>query len=198
MKKRYPFLGIAAVAIAYSSIAIAISLSPWFSWSNNALSDLGNTSSPANISSGASFVFDWGLILSGVLAAAFTLYLSKDVHFSWKYLVWTVPLFISSLDLTMIGIFNESFGGIHLVVSVIFFFFTALSLLIYSYVSFPLGTPKTGAAALALGVLCAVVWVAKWPWQGVAIQETVTSLACSILVLIVAVRTATISSQLKR
>jgi hypothetical membrane protein len=70
---------------------------------------------------------------------------------------------ISSLDLALTGVLNESIGNIHLVVSMIFFFFTALTLLIYTCVSFPLGTPKTGAVALAPGVLCAVMWIAKWP-----------------------------------
>lgn len=137
MRKKYPDLGVAAVAIAYSSIIAAFSVSPWFSWFNNALSDLGNTSNPANVSSGASWLFDIGLISSGSLAALFTLLLSKDERFSWKYIACTIPLLISSIGLAMIGIFNESFRSIHLVVSVIFFFFTALALLIYSYLSFP-------------------------------------------------------------
>lgn len=188
MRKIYPIFGIAAVVVAYSSITAAILLSPWFNWFNNALSDLGNTSNPKNLSTGASVVFDSGLVLSGLMAALFCFFLSKDEWYSWKYLCWTVPLFLSSVDLAAIGIFNESFGNIHLAVSVIFFFFTALALLIYSYMSFPLGTPKTGAIALALGVLCAVVWVVRWPWVGVAIQETATSVASSILVLIVAIR----------
>jgi hypothetical membrane protein len=186
MKKRYPFFAVAGVVIAYCSIAIAILVSPWFSWFGNALSDLGNTSSARNISSGAAWIFDSGLILSGMLSTLFSIFLAKDARFSWKYLIWTIPLAVASIDLAMIGVFNESFGEVHLIVSVIFFFFTALALLTYSYVSFPIGTPKTGAIALILGILCAVMWVARWPWQGVAIQETVTSLASSVFVTIIA------------
>jgi len=186
MKKSYPFFAVAAVVIAYCSITIAILVSPWFSWFGNALSDLGNTSSVRNISSGAAWIFDSGLILSGMLSTLFSILLSKDERFSWKYLIWTIPLAVASIDLAMIGVFNESFGEIHVIVSVIFFFFTALALLTYSYVSFPIGTPKTGAIALILGILCAVMWVARWPWQGVAIQETVTSLASSVFVATIA------------
>lgn len=47
LAKYYPYLGIAAVVISYALIAASILLSPWFSWLNNALSDLGNTSSNA-------------------------------------------------------------------------------------------------------------------------------------------------------
>ena len=60
MAKRYPLLGILAGVIAYSSIIIAILVSPWFSWLNNALSDLGNTSVQRNITSGSAAVFDGG------------------------------------------------------------------------------------------------------------------------------------------
>ena len=186
--KKYSYLAIAAVIIAYSSITAAILLSPWFSWFNNALSDLGNTSNPLNISSGAARIFDFGLIVGGILITLFAILLLRDARYSWLYTIWIIPLLISSIDLSMIGVFNESFGNIHLVVSIVFFFFTALTLLTYSYVSFPLGTPRTGAVALVLGVVCAATWVARWPWQGVAIQEAVTSLASSILVLIVAFR----------
>ena len=117
MGKRYPLLGIATVVVAYSSITIAILVSPWFSWLNNALSDLGNTSVQRNIASNSAFVFDGGLIISGILTIAFVLLLLRDFKFSWKYLIWGVPLAISAIDLSMIGIFNESFGDIHLAVS---------------------------------------------------------------------------------
>ena len=51
-----------------------------------------------------------------------------------------------------------------------------------------MGTPRTGAIALVLGILCAAVWVVKWPWSGVAIQETVTSAASAALVILVSMR----------
>jgi hypothetical membrane protein len=185
MAKRYPLLGILAVVIAYSSIIVAILASPWFSWLNDALSDLGNTSVQRNIASSSAAVFDGGLIISGLLTVVFVLLLLRDFKFSWKYLIWGAPLAISATDLSMIGIFNESFDGVHLVVSIIFFFFTALSLFLYSYVSFPLGTPKMGALALILGVFCCIMWVARWPWQGVAIQEASTSAASAAFVIMI-------------
>lgn len=188
MRRKYPILGFAAVTIPYVLIAISIALSPWFSWFNNALSDLGNTSNALNTSSGAAYFFNFGLIISGVLGTLFSLLLLREERFSWKFMVWIVPLSLGTIDLALIGIFNESFGSIHLVVSVIFFFLTAISLLLYSYVSFPLGTPRTGAVALGLGIFCAMIWVARLPWQGVAIQESVTSLSISMLVLMVAIK----------
>ena len=115
MNRLYPYLGIASVILSYVFIAVAISLSPWFSWYNNALSDLGNSSLQKNIASGADLVFNTGLIVGGVLASVFTILLSREFKFSWKYLIWNVPLLIGSMDLALIGIFNESFGVIHCV-----------------------------------------------------------------------------------
>ncbi|MHB8567200.1 MAG: DUF998 domain-containing protein [Nitrososphaerales archaeon] len=188
IRKRYPYLGIGAVILAFAAIGISISLSPWFSWTNNALSDLGNTLSAQNVSSGAAYVFDGGLAVSGILTLLFTLFHLRDARYHWKYIVWGVPLTISSIDLSLIGIFNESFGGLHLIVSAIFFFMMALTLFLYSYVSFPLGAPKIGAIAASLGIFCAAVWIARFPWHGVAIQETVTSVASAIFVILIAQR----------
>lgn len=187
MLKWYTYLGIAAVLIAYTCIAVSVLRSPWFSWTNNALSDLGNTSSSRNLRDGVAWIFDSGLVISGILTMAFGILLLREERFSWKYGLWIVPLSVASFDLAMIGVFNESFGEIHSIVSIIFFFVTAIFLLLYSYVSFPLGSPKIGAAALVLGILCAAVWIAKWPWPGVAIQETLTSSASATFVLIIAV-----------
>jgi len=183
--KWYAYLGIAAVVISYASISISILRSPWFSWTNNALSDLGNTSDPRNLADGVALIFDSSLIISGVLTTIFSILLLRTEHFSWRYGIWTIPLSVASVDLILIGIFNESFGERHYVVSIIFFFVTAVTLLIFAYVSFPLGSPKIGAIALVLGVLCASVWIARWPWSGVAIQETITSLASAVFVVLI-------------
>jgi hypothetical membrane protein len=183
--KRYPYFGIAAVVVSYFLIGLSIVMSPWFSWTNNALSDLGNTAKNAL---GPALVFDIGLTSGGLLALTFIMLHLKDARYHWKYLVWGIPLAFSSVFLTLIGIFNESFGSIHLIVSVGFFFMTTITLLAYSYISYPLGAPRIGAIALILGVFCAIVWIARFPWQGVAIQETVTSVASAIFVMLIARR----------
>jgi hypothetical membrane protein len=188
MQKSYPLLGIAAVAFVSAMIGTAVVLSPWFSWYGNDLSDLGKTSNQLNVASGVAWIFDGGLIIGGVLTTLFCVFLAKESGFSWKYLIWSVPLALSAIDLSLIGIFNASFGIIHLIVSELFFFLTAFTLFLYAYVSFPMGTPKTGAIALFLGAFSSTVWVARLPWQGVAIQETATSAASAFLILLTSAR----------
>ena len=189
----YAYIGIAGSVVAFTAIGLAIAASPWFSWFNNALSDLGNTS----LHPSTAWIFDSGLIMAGILSTIFAILLSKN-NPSWKYLVWSVPLAISSIDLTFIGIFNESFGSVHLVVSEVFFFAIALSLFLFSYVSFPLGTPRLGALSLVFGILSAVVWIAHFPWPGVAIQETTTSALAAIFVVIIAMKMIAIDSKRKK
>ena len=82
---------------------------------------------------------------------------------------------LAEVDFALIGFFPENMGGIHLVVSVVFFVSLILTMLLYSYASCPMGTPIIGAASLILGVVSIFVWSVKWPWRGIAIQESVTS-----------------------
>jgi hypothetical protein len=61
-----------------------------------------------------------------------------------------------------------------------------VAMLAYSYVSWPLGSPSTGAVALTFGILSSLVWFFKWPWSGIAIQEAVTSGMTAIWLLLIA------------
>lgn len=179
----HKILGILGATTAYLFIAISIAVSPWFNFHNNALSDLGNTA----LYGSTAWVFNAGLILSGLFEASFAISVSYRGA-SWKYLIWTIPLSFTSIDLALIGVFPENTGGIHLVVSVVFFTLTIVTMFIYSYASWPLGTPAIGAVALALGFLSATIWLVRWPWKGVAIQETLTSAMASLWLILVCLR----------
>jgi hypothetical membrane protein len=61
-----------------------------------------------------------------------------------------------------------------------------VALLAYGYVSWLLGSPRIGAVALTFGILSSFIWFIRWPWTGVAIQETVTSRMTAIWLLLVA------------
>lgn len=173
-------IGIVGVATAYILIASSIFLSPWFNFYNNALSDLGNTAQHGS----TAWIFNWGLIISGLLIAA-SVVLAALNRRSWKYLVWLVPLAAATTDLAMIGFFPETTGHTHLIVSVIFFTLIVLTMLIYSYASWPLGTPLIGGIALILGVASVVVWFVSWPWGGVALQESASAAMATLWIALV-------------
>jgi len=168
---------------AYPFILVSIALSPWFNVYNNALSDLGNTVSNGQVG----YVYNTGIVLAGVLSVSFVVLLSREFRNPLVY-VWTVPFAISGIDLALVGIFSENTGHIHGTVSEVFFLMIVVSMLAYSYVSWPLGSPRIGAVALAFGILSAIIWFVSWPWSGVAIQEAVTSGMTAVFLLLVAAR----------
>ena len=178
---RLRMLGVAAALAAYPFIIASLAFSPWFNVYDNALSDLGN-----RVTNGwVGYVYDVGLVAAGVMVLSFAIALSRGPR-DRRNLVWTVPLAMAAFDLAMVGVFSENTGHIHGLVSEIFFLMIVVSMLAYSYVSWPLGSPRIGAAALAFGVLSAFVWFNSWPWSGVAIQESVTSGMTAVWLILVA------------
>ena len=182
--RRLRVLGVVAALAAYPFILVSILLSPWFNIYDNALSDLGNIVSNGRVG----YVYDAGLVVAGAAIFCFAVLLSRQAQ-DRRTLVWTLPLVVSAADLAMVGVFSESFGHIHGVVSEIFFLMIVVTLLAYSYVSWPLGSPRIGAVALVFGILSAVIWFVGWPWTGVAIQESVTSGMTAVWLLLVASKT---------
>ena len=181
--RRLGKFGVVAALAAYPFILASIALSPWFNPYNNALSDLGNTVT----NGGVGYVYDAGLVVAGAMVLSFAVLVSRGAR-DRKVLVWTVPLAVAALDLAMVGVFSESFGAIHGTVSTVFFLMIVVAMLAYSYVSWPLGSPGTGAVALVFGILSAVVWFESWPWKGVAIQEAVTSGMTAVLLILISRR----------
>lgn len=179
-------LGVVAAVIAYPFILTSIALSPWFNLYDDALSDLGNTATNGSVG----YVFNAGMILAGILTFVFVALLVRaKAAPRVMVLLWAVPLMLASIDLALIGVFSENTGSIHGVVSVIFFVMAVVSMLTFSYTSWPLGSPSIGAVALVFGILSALIWLIRWPWTGVAIQESVTSGMTAIWLLLIAAKT---------
>lgn len=181
--RRLGVLGGFAALSAYPFVLVSIVLSPWFNIFDNALSDLGNLATNGR----AGYVYDAGLILSGCLILVFAALYSKESR-DRRTLIWTGPLAVAALDLALVGVFSESTGHIHGVVSEIFFLMIVVTMLSYSYVSWPLGSPRIGAVALVFGILSALIWFVTWPWPGVAIQESATSAMTAFWLVLVSSR----------
>ena len=181
--RRLGKFGVVAALAAYPFILASIALSPWFNLNDDALSDLGNT-----VSNGwVGYVYDAGLVVAGAMVFSFAALVSRGAR-DRKVLVWTVPLAVAALDLVMVGVFSESFGAIHGTVSTVFFLMIVVAMLAYSYVSWPIGSPRIGAVALVFGILSAVIWFVSWPWRGVAIQEAVTSGMTAVLLILISLK----------
>jgi len=113
--------GLAPIVTLYSSIGIAIALSPWFNWVNNALSDLGHATK-----STAAPVFNFRLLLTGVLIIIYSItYLHS--HARWT----SYPFIFMGFSMQLVGAFNETYGLLHFYVSVLLFVLLLVCALVY-------------------------------------------------------------------
>jgi len=155
-------MGLAPLVVLYSSIGIAVSISPWFNWVNNALSDLGHaTKSPA------APVFNFGLLLTGALIIVYSaLYLSSHAK-------WTAYTFVfMGFSMQLVGAFNETFGLLHFYVSVLLFAMLLVCALVYF-------AEKRCYLAL-ITPFAAIFWVMYFQdifFQGAALPEIFSSFA---------------------
>jgi hypothetical membrane protein len=169
--------GFVAPAVAFTCILSAIVSYPQFSWTNNALSDLG-------IVPGATqWLFNVGLCTAGVLALVFAVFgLFSFAGKSWAGRLGSAVFAAASVALVCIGIFNEHYTPTHYLVSVAFFVLAPVALFILTC-SFYLNRQRGIAAfTVAVGVIAALPWILQFTLYyvpNVAVPETVSALAVS-------------------
>jgi hypothetical membrane protein len=176
--------GILAPLVAFSCILLAIAYYPSFSWTDNALSDLG-------VQNGiASALFNYGLMISGALALVFALGLFRLLEKSAGK-IGTSLFILSAFALIMIGVFNENSEPMHFYASVAFFMLFPLSML-FTMVSFSKsGEAEMGAFTFLAAAVAASPWVAFFATrfvEGVAIPEVISALSASVWLIIVGVK----------
>ena len=169
--------GLLAPALAFTCILSAIASFPAFSWTKNALSDLGVVRGVTGP------LFNFGLYTSGFLGLVFTVFgLSPYIGKSFVGKVGTLAFAAATLALIAIGVFNESFSRIHFAVSVSFFVLAPISLFIITC-AFVLAH-QTGIAILTVvtGIVAALPWILLFAFRyvpQVAIPETISALSVS-------------------
>lgn len=162
--------GVAAPLVALSCVFIAISLSPWFSWSANALSDLGVGE--------ASWVFNFGLMAGGVLTMVHAAGLFLALKGRPMRRVGAAVLFVDAVSMFGIGLFSEAAGIIHFYFSVAFFVLFPISLFLLGAGATVAGHRKFGAFTILIGILAALPWA--FGWSAVAIPELLSALAAAV------------------
>lgn len=163
--KRIIAFGILAPLLGHAFIAISIAMSPWFRWESNALSDLGHA-----VRSEAAPVFNFGLLVASLLLIIYAVSILK------KHLRLTCySLLASAFLLALVAVFDEVYGLLHFIVSVLFFISLGLTSLTYileerSY----------------LGVLASLAFIISWIFYffqaeniGVAVPEIMSTVAVS-------------------
>jgi len=157
-------LACASIAIPLLSIAVAAVLSGWFNLYENALSDLGHATR-----SHVAWIFNLGLSAGGVLvvcvAVLYVLGVEKLVG---------VLLSLTGYSLVLVAVFDEVYGALHFIVSVLFFTLLLVVVLVYSARSRRRGLLLAALIVVALNV---VVWSLHFTtrvFRGAAIPELIS------------------------
>jgi hypothetical membrane protein len=161
--QRYALFGIAGPLVAYFFIAMSIMLSPWFGWETNALSDLGHATT-----STVAPLYNLGLLISGFFIMIYATTIFKDYA---KYTSYC--LLLSAFPLQLVATFDEVYGILHFVVSVLLF-------VSFGFASAAYYVERKSVLALTAFIVGPVSWILYWAGNssvGGAVPETISSLA---------------------
>jgi hypothetical membrane protein len=155
--------GIVSPIVTLTLIFVAIAQSPWFSWHDNALSDMGISQTPNS--------FNAALLIGGVMYLMF-------VAGFFRWLGLTSPLsqlaawlmLAGGIGLTLISIITEAAGSIHDVVAAAYFFVTPLAYALFGIDLFRRGVRLRGALTIAAGV-AALLFITVVPHRRIAVPE---------------------------
>jgi hypothetical membrane protein len=185
--------GIVGPFYAFMSIMIAIIVSPWFTWTSNALSDLGNLSKYAT-SPISSLVFNSGLIVAGIITIFAALGLIMNVKKHIGALISGVVLLVGTIALICIGLFPENFPPWHFIFSVVLFVSIALAMLLFGGVfTFYRGTRRLGYFSLITGLIAAAPWIPYMflNWSvGAAVPEIISAITVYLWIIVMCTRVA--------
>jgi hypothetical membrane protein len=178
--------GILSQIIGFVCIISAIATYPSFSWTNNALSDLGVI--PGITAS----VFNFGLIASGLLAFNFAIF-GLYVYFGRNNVgkIGSSVFAGGSLALIAIGVFNENYSPTHYLVSVAFFTLIPIALFIITYSFLRTHQDKIAAFTVLAGFAAAVPWIFQFAFDyvpNVAIPEFLSGIFISAWTVTLAIK----------
>jgi hypothetical membrane protein len=179
--------GLATPIVAFSCILTAIASYPEFSWTNNALSDLGVVAGVTGP------VFNVGLFTAGLLGVLFAV-LGLFTYFKSNLAGKTGALTfgVATIWLMAIGVFNENFRPTHFIVSVLFFATLPIALWIITAGLYIERTIKLAVFTLLTSFIAAAPWILYYTIHyvpNVAIPETISGLTGSIWILAISYKT---------
>ena len=169
--------GISAPIVAIICILWAITTYPAFSWTNNALSDLGIVPGITQ------WLFNGGLCIAGGLVLIFTIFgLHHYVNKTWIGRAGSWIFGVASIMLVLIGIFNESFVSVHFIVAVAFFILVSTALFILTSHFYQTRQYTIASFTATIAIIATLPWIVQLtlPYvSNVAIPETISALAIS-------------------
>ena len=174
--------GITSQSVGLISLLATVSMSPWFSWTGNHLSVLG-------VKGSATTLFNFGLILTGVLSLIFAIGLGKN-PLSRRLLgqLGVASLVLGSVALSAMGAFPRTTGLPHNLASLAFFLFIPLAISLIGIGIISTSQKIWGALSLMAAILIVVFQLVPWPWSGGAIPQLLSVLSWSLWTIAFGVR----------
>ncbi len=123
-----------------------------FSWSRNALSDLG-ISSVANI-------FNYSLILVGILNAVFAVGLIQAYARNTLFKIGGIILVLGGVSLSLVGVLTEDYGVLHMYVSVGYFVLFPIAMIIVGFAFRRNNMQTKGNLAILAGAIALIIILA--------------------------------------
>jgi hypothetical membrane protein len=173
--------GVLGPIIGFVCVIFAVASYSQFNWFNNALSDLGVVEGMTTV------LFNFGLIVSGVLTFVFGLGLFALLHRRVLGVSGALTFVLCACALTLIGIFSENARPMHYYSSVVFFALFPISMFVICAEFLSSSRQKMGLFTFVAAAFAAIVWAVQFavrPFQGVAIAETLSALAASVWVVV--------------
>jgi len=187
--------GIIAPVVAFTCILIAVASYPEFSWTDNALSDLGI------IEGITGPVFNFGLYCSGLFVLKFAAFGLFKYFKNWVGKIGAVSFVATSLALMGIGIAHENIRPFHYLFSVAFFVLLPISLFIITAAFAVKRQTKMALFTLLTAVAAALPWILYFTVHyvsGVAIPEFVSAVAGSAWTVVLSYKMFKAGSQPKK
>lgn len=185
--------GLIAPIIGFTSILGAIASYPVFSWTGNALSDLGVVSGITGP------LFNFGIIASGCFAFLFaTLGLFNYLDETSIGKLGAGAFEAATVALIGIGIFTESFQGTHYILSVAFFVFAPISMFILTFAFWLCNRKRMAVFTVLIGIAAALPWILQFVFHyvpNVAVPEATSGLAVSAWVIVLAAQMFKLASK---
>lgn len=157
--------GVASSLVGFLTTLSATSLSPTFSWTTNALSDLGAAEAATP------WLFNGGLIVAGAIALPFAWVLFDTARHGLER-VGAAAFAGSVFGLALVGAFPTG-TALHAPVAVAYFLLFTLAMWLHGSGAALVGDVRRGLVAIWLGIghlLAWLVWVASGV-AGIAIPE---------------------------
>ncbi|MHA1713448.1 MAG: DUF998 domain-containing protein, partial [Candidatus Ranarchaeia archaeon] len=149
-----------------------VMLSPWFTWTGNALSDIGVYERGLY----AATVFNSGLIIGGVMTILLSIRFYNMYSDHWGSWLGVRTLTFAGGALTTIGLFTETSPPYHFIASVLFFVALPISMWLFSIRFLQEQRGKLGITSFSLPFISMLAWGIPY-YNGVAIPELISSIS---------------------